>query len=50
MNEVRIIGVSRASKFSPNCENNDSGIFNAVSHELYLKGFAVSEISETDIS
>ncbi len=46
----RITGVSRADRFSPNCESNDTEIFNAVFHELCARGFSVNKISETDLS
>lgn len=50
MKTVGITGVSRAQKFSPNCENNDSLIFCAVADELRKRGFVVNEVSESDIT
>lgn len=48
MKAKTITGVSRATKFSPNRESNDTLIFRAVSDILRNKGFAVQEISETE--
>ncbi|MCM1311303.1 MAG: hypothetical protein NC206_08795 [Bacteroides sp.] len=47
---MRILGIARASEFSPNMVDNDAAILHAVADCLSAMGHSVSCVSETDFS
>ncbi len=45
---MKILGISRAPRFSPNSAHRDAAIFNAVAEKLREMGHAVSTVGEED--
>ena len=48
MQEIKIIGISRGSEYSPNHVDNDAAIFNKVVEELRKQGCTVHTYTEKE--